>query len=240
MNTLARIHAAVVCCALACLSFCGSAAAQFGPTIPIPPNLPTAMPPQMPTAIPAPPAGYPPTVALTAAGSYLAPPAWNQMLAPNLRFVILGNFDGDAVLDRETGVVWSRKTVTTTSFAGGIESACWGLVIGKRVGWRLPSVRELQSLVDLSVTLVPGQTLLPVGHPFLVSPTNSAGGSFEYWANDIRRTGEGQMSDVRRYVRLTSGTGGEAYIFDADTIRPPRGVLCVRGADPETKLPSAR
>jgi hypothetical protein len=198
------------------------------------------MPPQMPAAMPAPPAGYPSTIAPTAAGSYLAPQAWNQTLASNLRFVILSNFDGDAVLDRETGVVWSRKTVAVTPFAGGIESACWGLVIGKRIGWRLPTVRELQSLVDLSVTLVPGQTLLPVGHPFLVSPTNSAGGSFEYWANDIRRTGEDEISDVRRYVRLTSGTGGEAYIFDADTTRPSRGILCVRGADPDAKLPSAR
>jgi hypothetical protein len=198
------------------------------------------MPPQMQAAMPAPPAGYPSTIAPTAAGSYLAPQAWNQTLASNLRFVILSNFDGDAVLDRETGVVWSRKTVAVTPFAGGIESACWGLVIGTRIGWRLPTVRELQSLVVLSVTLVPGQTLLPVGHPFLVSPTNSAGGSFEYWANDIRRTGEDEISDVRRYVRLTSGTGGEAYIFDADTTRPSRGILCVRGADPDAKLPSAR
>src|SRR5215510_6157009 len=105
MNILAQSGAvrrgvAVACGVLASLFFCGSAAAQFGPSIPLD-NLPTLMP--------APPAGYPATVASTAAGPYYVPPVWGQTLAPNVRFVILSNFNGDAVLDRTTGLVWARQ-----------------------------------------------------------------------------------------------------------------------------------
>lgn len=237
MNILARI----ACGVLACLAICGSAAAQFGPSIPLPANLPTAMPPQMPAAIPALPAGYPPTTAPTAAASFFATPVWNQTLPSNARFVILSNFDSDAVLDRETGIVWSRRIVTESIFAGGIENACWSLIIGKRTGWRLPTLIELQSLLDFSLPLTPGQPRLPAGHPFLLSPTGSNGGAnYEYWANDIRSTGESVISDVRRYVRLSSGTGGEQYVYDGSTNRPTRGVICVRGAEPDTKPASAR
>src|SRR5262245_10571826 len=138
---------AAVACVLASLSVCGGAAAQFGPINELPPNLPTVMP--------APTEGYPATVAPTAVGTYFTPPAWSPTLAPNVRFVILSNFSSDAVLDRETGLVWTRRSVPTpftvelrTTIAEGI---CRSLTIGNRLGWRLPAVAELQSLVDASL-----------------------------------------------------------------------------------------
>src|SRR5262245_42329601 len=96
------LFAALVCGVLASLAICADAAAQFGPIIELP---------ELPEVMPAPTGGYPPTVAPTAAGTYLAPPAWSQTLAPNVRFVILSNFNKDAVLDRETGLIWSRQSV---------------------------------------------------------------------------------------------------------------------------------
>src|SRR5690348_14717197 len=101
MSILARFHSlrCVACGVLACLSICGVAHAQFGPIIDLPPDLPGVTP------LP-PPEGYPPTLAPTAVGTYFVPPASNQTLATNARFVILSNFNSDAVLDRETGLVW--------------------------------------------------------------------------------------------------------------------------------------
>jgi hypothetical protein len=199
-SRVVRRRAAVACSVLASLFVCGSAAAQFGPSIPIPENLPTVTP--------APPS-YPPTVASTAAGPYYAPPAWSQTLAPNVRFIILSNFNREAVLDRETGLVWTRQSQGERAprFAG-----CGG--VGGQLGWRLPSVSELQSLIDASVPFS-GQPRLPIGHPFLLH-------SRFYWASDIRTLG---AFDNQFYVDLTSGSTSTAQI---EGNNDEEGVLCVR------------
>jgi hypothetical protein len=70
----------------------------------------------------------------------------------------------DLVLDKETGLVWARDA----NIANGTETwvyavtYCRNLNIGTRIGWRLPTVEELASLVDPSQ---PDLTL-PNGHPF--------------------------------------------------------------------------
>lgn len=230
--------AAVACGLLACLSVCTEAAAQFGPPIELPPDLPTVTP--------APLGGYPPTVAPTAAGTYSAPPAWSQTLAPSVRFVILSNFNSDAVLDRETGLIWSRQSMARIFASLGltnffqrpierIESICGQLPIGDRFGWRLPAVAELQSLVDTSVPLSSAPSL-PAGHPFLLSPggtnpTNS------YWTGEAFFTEvAGERIFVRRAVELREGLAGgfrtpqTSFVLSAD-------MLCVRGG--RTALPDA-
>jgi hypothetical protein len=42
-------------------------------------------------------------------GPYYATPSWDQTLPAATRFVVLSNMNAEAVLDRETGLVW-RKT----------------------------------------------------------------------------------------------------------------------------------
>src|SRR5262249_15328144 len=42
----------------------------------------------------------------TANGPYYAEPSWDQMLPASTRFIVLSNFNSEAVLDRETGLVW--------------------------------------------------------------------------------------------------------------------------------------
>lgn len=100
----------------------------------------------------------------TANGPYYAAPSWNQKLATN-RFVVLANWNGEAVLDRETGLVWERSPDGDGRRWLQAQSHCNNRVVGGRKGWRVPQAQELASLVDPGVA-APGPTL-PPGHPFL-------------------------------------------------------------------------
>ena len=89
--------------------------------------------------------------------------AWNRKLPAGPRFLVQTDWNSEAVLDKETGLVWERSpqlTVETWSTAPG---TCLNKTVGGRKGWRLPSFPELASLIDPSVA--PGPTL-PLGHPF--------------------------------------------------------------------------
>ncbi|MGH7623318.1 MAG: DUF1566 domain-containing protein, partial [Gemmatimonadaceae bacterium] len=66
---------------------------------------------------------------------------------------------GDAaVLDRETGLVWQRDPGPTAVGWYSAVIGCLAATTGNRMGWRLPSLEELRSLMD--------GTALPVGNPF--------------------------------------------------------------------------
>ena len=111
-------------------------------------------------------------------GPYYALPSWSQKLPANTRFIVLANWNNEAVLDRETGLVWERSPdpqPVPRFFARG---QCVDKNVGGRMGWRLPSQFELLTLVDRSVP-EPGP-LLPNGHSFAnvqSSPYWSATGS---------------------------------------------------------------
>ena len=89
---------------------------------------------------------------------------WDQALPAAQRFVILMAFNSDAVLDKETGLVWERSPQTTAVSSSNVRLTCANKAVGGRKGWRLPSLPELASLVDPSVAS-PGPTLSS-GHPF--------------------------------------------------------------------------
>jgi len=110
---------------------------------------------------------------------------WDQQINGHGRFKVLKEFDGAAVLDKETGRVWEQSPSTATfcwtAFADctgtGTTPAvpdafthCYQLEVGGRKGWRLPSIEELASLVDTSQGS-PTTPALPAGHPFNVLPT---------------------------------------------------------------------
>ena len=99
---------------------------------------------------------------------------WDQVLPAAQRFIVLPAFNSDAVLDKETGLVWEKSPATTAGNSSNARSTCANKAVGGRKGWRLPSMPELASLVDPSVAS-PGPTL-PQGHPFLnIQPSN-------YWS----------------------------------------------------------
>jgi hypothetical protein len=95
--------------------------------------------------------------------------AWNRQLpatggCTSARFKCV--LDDDAVLDRETGLVWERVPLATVHTWASATARCRNLVIAGRGGWRLPPVEELESLYDPSAATT---VRLPTGHPFTVN-----------------------------------------------------------------------
>jgi hypothetical protein len=100
-----------------------------------------------------------------------AAPAWHQILPAAQRFVILADFFNEAVLDKETGLVWEQSPETSLHSWQDAQDYCFGRYHGDRGGWGLPRLEELSSLL----------AFLPAGHPF----TNVQSGS-NYWSATTR------------------------------------------------------
>lgn len=83
--------------------------------------------------------------AANGAGPYYATPSWDQTLPPTTRFIVLSNFNNEAFLDRETGLVWARR-VLNPSLQKFAVTDCMQMKAGDRYGWRLPTVDELSSV----------------------------------------------------------------------------------------------
>ncbi len=108
---------------------------------------------------------------------------------PNPRFAIYDpNLDShgsipsslsdDLVLDKETGLVWSRSAnpIGMKSWIDA-NTSCRLFALGSRIGWRLPSIEELSSLVDLNQA----DLALPTGHPF--TNVQYGSGVNGYWSS---------------------------------------------------------
>jgi hypothetical protein len=103
------------------------------------------------------------------------------------RFTCLSG--GVAVRDNQTGLVWEQSPSTVaytwnlgTNSQGSLGSAreyCALKMTGGQMGWRLPSLQELTSLVDPSLNDNEGTITLPPGHPF----TNIVGAFDGYWSS---------------------------------------------------------
>lgn len=134
-------------------------------------------------------------------------PSWDQTLSADKRFSVVLN--GAAVLDKETGLVWEKDPSSATqTWLDGIEN-CYTRNVGVRKGWRLPSIEELNSLVD-TTTINPA---LPSGHPF---------GNIQmgwYWTININPKNNLHVW----YVDFASGNSG------TDNKYSSRFIWCVRG-----------
>jgi len=100
--------------------------------------------------------------------------SWDKVLPASQRFVVLAAFNNEAVLDKETGLVWEKSPQSAAVSSSNARLACANKAVGGRKGWRLPALPELASLVDPTVAS-PGPTL-PSGHPFLAVQ------SANYWS----------------------------------------------------------
>ena len=78
------------------------------------------------------------------------------------RFEVLADFNDEAVLDKETGLVWEQAPSTTALDWATSFIHCNNIIIGGREGWHLPTFEQLASLVDSSQS----NPTLPSGHPF--------------------------------------------------------------------------
>ncbi len=136
------------------------------------------------------------------------PPTWSEKITTG-RFVdALG---GNAVLDKETGLVWEKSPSATNRTWNGAGSICPLMTVGNRKGWRLPTVEELSSLVDPLVS-----PALPAGHPF--SNVNVLSTDW-YWSATT------PVSNTASAWLVTFFDG--SVTFDAKTMTMK--VWCVRG-----------
>jgi hypothetical protein len=137
----------------------------------------------------------------------MTPPSWSQKLDASERFEQALN-DSNAILDKETGLVWWYAPWSPTNWQGA-HNVCFGSSFAGRKGWRIPTVWELTSLID------PTQS-----NPALPNPNPFYSGLDTQWlwtSNDV------QGSSNAWRVRLSDGGSG----FDDKSNTNP--VLCVRG-----------
>jgi hypothetical protein len=125
----------------------------------------------------------------------------------------------DAVLDKETGLVWERSPSPDKRQWDGAIVYSYTQAIAGRKGWRLPTIEELLSLVDPTKT----NPTLPGGHPFMNVKTD-----YFYWSSTLGMTqpptfawgynfGNGDTSNVVKsasaYTWLVRGWYGHDYPF---------------------------
>jgi hypothetical protein len=138
--------------------------------------------------------------------------SWDRKINDDTRFRVLSEFDNDAVLDRETQLVWHRTPDATKRVWGAALSACYGYRVGGRGGWRLPTMEELTSLIDPTRTHPP----LPLAHPFNLS--NVTG---DVWS----ATTTPHVDPPHAFTQDVIGTG----FLGGSQKKFPMNTWCVRG-----------
>lgn len=144
------------------------------------------------------------------------PPAWYQILPSDQRFLLV--MGGVAVLDRETGLVWQQSPSTSTFDWNTAQEHCDSLIVGNRMGWRLPTVRELASLVDPSVPLY--GLSLQSGHPF----SNNVDRLQAYWSATTYPAVTSDAWAVQFMGWYYVGYASKAYPYHAWCARGGQGV----------------
>ena len=90
---------------------------------------------------------------------------WQQAHPAAQRFVILPDFNNDAVLDKDTNLIWELSPTATPVTWNEARATCTTRMTGGQKGWRLPAPAEMRSLVGPAVdSPIPN---IPPGHPFL-------------------------------------------------------------------------
>ncbi len=135
-----------------------------------------------------------------------------KALPAEQRFAILPAFNGEAVSDHETGLVWEKSPQAGIARWSAARRLCAEKSVGGQKGWRLPSLSELRSLVDSSIP-PPGPTLSP-GHPFRTVQ------SAVYWSET--RVGDNPLGAWAVHFGLG---GGSVFINWAHAVQ----VWCVHG-----------
>ncbi|MBL7685825.1 MAG: DUF1566 domain-containing protein [Deltaproteobacteria bacterium] len=142
------------------------------------------------------------------------PPTWDQKISNPDRFKVV--MDGEAVLDRETGLVWEKKPkgISLNVIWADAMSSCYSSKTGGRMGWRLPKIEEFLSLASVMPIIGPTQ-VLGSNHPFILDTVNYIWTSTVSWSSS-----EGAVRIAALY-----GTPQDALKTTNS------GYWCVRGAN---------
>jgi len=148
-------------------------------------------------------------------------PIWDKVVTKGAsRFKVLPQFNDEAVLDKETGLVWERSPSASTSNWANALNTCTGSIIGTRRGWRVPTISELMSLSDPSAD----NPSLTAGHPFQNVSIDD-----NYWSSTT------DPGDASRALRERFGVGGGGVILGLKTDLARH--WCVRGPGGEYGTP---
>ena len=122
---------------------------------------------------------------------------WYKQFPGAARFVALNQFNMEAVLDKETGLVWEQSPSSVQSNWFDAIATCQNRAVGGRKGWSLPFAEQLASLVDPNNPS--GNPDLPPGHPFSNVLT-----AFSYWTATTRA---GAATDAKAVVFVVGAVG---------------------------------
>jgi hypothetical protein len=142
---------------------------------------------------------------------------WGRKFPASERFVVLSSFNNEAVLDKETQLVWQRASGPASTWTSA-ETYCFVRAIGGRLGWRLPSISELTSLAGVVGSGGVGG-YLPAGHPFQDI------GAQDYFWTSTEYPPSNYSTDI--YVRTKALLLGSFLAKKTSNDISP--VLCVRG-----------
>ena len=93
--------------------------------------------------------------------------SWSQRIDnAQERFVVRNRFENEAVLDKETQLIWQQSPGATSLTWPAAVAFCNQLKVGDRLGWRMPTIQELATLVDPNVPAPINILPLPPGNPF--------------------------------------------------------------------------
>jgi len=124
-----------------------------------------------------------------------------QADAPPCRYDI----SADTVLDNDTGLTWQRAVDASIYTHSQATSYCAGLILADN-GWRLPSIQELQTIVDESRV-----------NPAIDQVAFPSTPSSYFWSSSLYAGGPG-------FAWLVNFNGG----IDAVDVDDPFRVRCVR------------
>lgn len=160
--------------------------------------------------------------------------SWDKINNTTGRFKILSQYGNAAVLDQETGLVWERSPSTALnpwaprSAGSTAHIACTVKVVGGRLGWRLPTIQELASLLEPTQFRPP----LPVGHPFILSAAQQVG---QFWSATTAST-DPASGDSAWFVDFNLLDPSSFVLYGSGDKTTARYAWCVRagqGVDPQ-------
>ncbi len=126
-----------------------------------------------------------------------------------VRYSTFGDVGQEVVLDQATGLEWAKENGIDINWMAALRH-CEELDYGGNTDWRLPSIKELQSLVEIEMT--------SPAWSFPDTPLESY-----YWSSTTYGAGAGGTMALEIYFAYGS------LLFDDKTSTSPRAARCVRG-----------